>query len=153
VDNLLEGILLKIENKTVTVADFNNLLQETAPESARDRVRRRTIANPTDSHIDNATGHQQLELPTFGDRLAPRRKPVKQQNHGRSAVGRTHSQRTQARSRLAEAVKYVTVNMGKPITEDWKKLDKEDILAVTHRLMHKPGVDSTWLRNLMRMVE
>jgi hypothetical protein len=97
----LDVVLKKIEEQKVTVSDFNQLISESTPEAIRDRLRRRTLKSETESHIDNKTGHQGMSLPHFQKRVAPKRKPENQQNHGRSKVANRHSQRTQARQRAA----------------------------------------------------
>lgn len=98
-DIALTALLEKIERRVVLPEDFNNLIAmtigESSPEAVRDRLRRRTLRNETDSHIDNETGHQPLTLPSFQKRVQPKRKPSHQQSHGRSKLGHNHSVRTQ----------------------------------------------------------
>jgi hypothetical protein len=150
-DQLLDEINAKIDAQTVTCEDFNRLIAETVPECVRDRLRRRTIKNATKGHQDDA-GHQQLQLPTFGDRLAPRRKPENQQNHGRSKIAHDHSTRTQRRE-FAEAVDYVIDNIGKEIiAEDLQQYDKEHIQEIATRLLLKPKSPGNWLYKLINMV-
>jgi hypothetical protein len=78
-DQALTEVLSKIETQTVTCEDFNRLIErtvigETTPEGVRDRLRRRTIKNATDSHQENETGDQPLcRISTDGcDRSARR---------------------------------------------------------------------------------
>jgi hypothetical protein len=92
--NLLDEIIKKINNKTVTTEDFNKLIDESTPESIQNRVRERTRVDPTKSHIEKTTGHQPLKSPTFAARVQPKRQPGNQQNHGRGALGRKHSSDT-----------------------------------------------------------
>ena len=113
-DAALAGILKKIDEGTVTCDDFNKLILESTPESIRDRIRRRTIKNTTDSHIDDK-GHQQLSLPQFQKRVVPKRKPLHQQNHGRSKIAHAHSARTQKRS--AQFDEEIKLNL---ISNLWK---------------------------------
>lgn len=99
-------IFEKIGNKTVTAADFDQLIHESAPECVRDRVRRRTVRNATSSHLDQ-DGHQQLSLPTFADRIQPKREraPGTQMN-GRGRNAHRHSARTQKRT-MGESRRYM----------------------------------------------
>jgi hypothetical protein len=102
-DQALTEVLSKIETQTVTCEDFNRLIErtvigETTPEGVRDRLRRRTIKNATDSHQENETGEQPLTLPHFDGRVRPKRAPMNQQTHGRSALAHRHSARTQERN-------------------------------------------------------
>ncbi len=95
--SLLEDVLSKIGNKTVSVHDFNNLIDEALAKSAVERVQRRVRKTPTDSHID-AEGHQQLELPEFGARVAPKlEKDGSDQMTHRGKMGHKQSTRTQRR--------------------------------------------------------
>jgi hypothetical protein len=152
--NILEAVLLKIESQTVTVDDFN-LLLESMPESIRDRVRRKTTRNSTSSHIDKKTGHQSLELPSFTKRVAPKRKPINQQDHGRSKIAHRHSERTQERQgRYANEAKYISDNIGKPILEDQiAKLDKACLTKLSRKMLVIPGIDRDWLYSLINKVE
>lgn len=102
----LDKYLVSVENKissgTVTCEDFNNLINktmigETTPEAVRDRLRRRSIVNSTESHIDNESGHQALDTPSLAKRVQPKRKPSNQQNHGVSKAAHRQSTRTQRR--------------------------------------------------------
>lgn len=89
-------IFTKITEGTVTADDFNKLIQEAVPECLRDRVRRHTIKNATDSHQEPDTGHQPLDLPTFADRVQPKReRQNSSQMHGRGKLGHRHSTRAQ----------------------------------------------------------
>jgi hypothetical protein len=101
-DQALTEMLSKIDAQTVTCEDFNRFIErtvigETTPESVRDRVRRRTIKNATDSHQENETGEQPLVLPQLRVRTQPKRAPMNQQSHGRSTLAHRHSARTQER--------------------------------------------------------
>lgn len=88
--SLLDKIIKKIDENTVTVDDFNELISESTPESVQERIRRRVQKNATDSHINHA-GHQKLSLPTLAARVNPKRTPANQQDHGRGKIGRKHS--------------------------------------------------------------
>lgn len=146
-----DEIFRKIDEGTVTCDDFNRLISESTPESIRDRVRRRTIKNPTDSHQDD-DGHQQLQLPQFEKRIAPKRKPLHQQNHGRSNIAHAHSARTQKRTMsrsFDEEINFVKDNIGKPINEcDLSNVDKHKLLLLATRMMSMPNVNRDWLSNL-----
>jgi hypothetical protein len=91
--NIFEEILSKIENMTVTVEDFDALINDSVASSVQERIRRRTQVNATKSHIDR-DGHQPLRTPTFDSRVKPKRKPKNKQNHGRGKLGRKHSSKT-----------------------------------------------------------
>lgn len=163
-DAALETIIGKIDAETVTCEDFNGfitktMLGESTPEAIRDRVRRRTIENPTSSHIENETGHQPLKSPTMAARVQPKRQPMNQQSHGRAGVAHAHSAKTQERTMAAslkeakvpekfqDALNFIAENIGEPITN-------ETIAAIPNRLyvktlaaklMSRPGTDRDWL--------
>lgn len=158
-----DPIFQKIRTKTVTAEDFNRLLSESMPESIRDRVRRRTSRNVSKSHLD-VKGHQPMNLPTLADRVQPKRKPRRQQTHGRGALGHTHSTRTQQRkSRLARlhesiperfklALQFIVDNLDVPISEckiDTVQ-DKVALHAVATKLLAVPDMDRDWLQQLCK---
>lgn len=146
--DILEQVLLKIQESTVTVEDFNKLINETTPESIRDRIRRRTLKSATKSHIDNKTGHQPLKLPDLNKRVMPKRKPVNQQNHGRSKMANRHSQRTQARY-VNEAI-FIKDNINKPIDEELlNRQNKSDLLAIATKCLAMPDINRDWLFKLI----
>jgi len=91
--DILDQIIEKIDNKTVTVEDFNRLIKESTPDGVQERIRRRTQVNATKSHIDR-DGHQPLSAPNMASRVNPKRKPKNKQNHGRGKLGRKHSSKT-----------------------------------------------------------
>jgi hypothetical protein len=99
-DQALTDVLGKIDAGKITCEDLNcfihkALIGETTPEAVRDRVRRRTTQNATDSHIEPQSGHQPLVTPQLASRVQPKRQPMNQQNHGRAAIAHRHSARTQ----------------------------------------------------------
>jgi len=153
--NTEHPIYTKISEGTVTVDDFNQLIQEAMPESVRDRVRRRVKRNETDPHQD-IEGHQQLALPTFADRIEPKRKPAGDvQMHGRGKIAHKHSARTQKRTmpkRFAEAFEFISTNIGTPESEYRSKLqlveDKIALTTLASRMMGVPNIDRDWLFNL-----
>lgn len=151
IDESLTDIIQKIDTNTVTVDDFNRLIQETTPESIRDRLRRRTIRNTTKSHIDKG-GHQQLELPQFQKRVAPKRSPANQQSHGRSNIAHQHSARTQKRTmpnKFDEEVNFIVSNIGKLLSEcDFSNVDHRKLLLVSTRMMAIPNINRDWLSML-----
>lgn len=104
VESLYTEVTTKIENKTVTADDFNKLISEAMPESVRDRVRRRTIVSPEESHIDT-DGHQQLKAPDLAKRVQPKReRSGNTQMTGRGKIAHKHSAKTQAREAASTAV-------------------------------------------------
>lgn len=150
-DELLNGILKKIDEGTVTCDDFNRLIKETTPESIRDRVRRRTIKNATSSHID-PEGHQQLKLPQFQKRVAPKRKPINQQNHGRSKIAHVHSARTQRKTmpgKFDEEIQFIVKHIGKNISEcDLSNVNRRQLLLVSRKMLTLPNINRDWLLDL-----
>ncbi len=92
-------IFKKIEEQTVTIDDFDNLIQESMPESIRNRLRKRI--NPSDTlakrHRDVKSGHTKLGGPTLAKRVQPKRKPINQQSHGLAKQAHKHSTDTQRR--------------------------------------------------------
>ena len=148
-------IYKKITEGTVTASDFNNLIQEATPESVRDRVRRRTSRNETDSHQDNESGHQSLNLPTFADRVQPKRKPEgSSQMRGRGKVGHRHSARTQKKmpERFTEALEFIQAHIGESSDKYSKDLqlvdDKYALATLTTKMLSAPNVDRDWLYEL-----
>lgn len=160
-----DPIFAKIDEGTVTVDDFNRLLSESTPESLRDRVRRRPMAqrNTVKSHQDNESGHSDLSLPEFGDRVQPKRKPAdRTQNNGRGRNAHRHSARSQKgkpqdHNRFNEAVEFVNQYYGKPLVEYQELLaeieDKEAVSMVAKRMMSTPGVNRDWLFDVCRCIE
>lgn len=97
-------IFSKIDEGVVTVEDFNRLISEATPEAVRDRVRRRTLKPPTESHIDDK-GHQQLGLPKFAARVQPKReRSDNTQMTGQGKAAHRRSTRTQRRKAAAKSM-------------------------------------------------
>jgi len=163
IDESLQPIFKKIESGTVTTDDFNALMEAT-PESARDRLRRRSMAqrDTVKSHQDNETGHADLELPTFNDRIQPKRERAdRTQMQHRGRLGHRHSARTQRRTqqenRFEVALGFLVENFGKPFDEYQELLadieDKAAVAIVARRLMTKPGINRDWLYDVCRNLE
>lgn len=156
-DKALHDVLAKIEDKTVTCEDFNTLIKktvigETSPEGVRDRLRRRTSRNATDSHIEPETGHQPLQDPSLAKRVQPKITPQHQQSHGRSRIAHQHSARTQAQdAQLKPSFEFIAKNQGNPITEDMLRsvTDPEVLKETAIRLLNNEGVDKKWLWELV----
>ncbi len=159
-DAALNEVIGKIDAGTVTCEDFNGLIKKTligesTPESIRNRVRRHTIRNATDSHIEPETGHQPLEAPNLAARVQPKRQPVNQQNHGRAKQGHRHSVRSQAAAvppRFQSAMEYIEKYHGKPLTEDALASiqNKNDLKTLTTKLLLNPRFDRDWLHSLLQ---
>ena len=163
-----DPIFAKIEEKTVTAEDFNQLIQEETPESIRNRVRRRPMAQErtVKSHQDNETGHAKMGLPKIADRVQPARKPEHQQDRGRGDLGHRHSARTQKRTmskslaetgRFAAAIQFILEWYGKPFA-DYNKLlaeieDRTAVTIVARKLMAKPGANRDWLSDVCKQME
>jgi len=159
-DDVLKTVIDKIDGGTITCEDFNHLIAKTmigesTPEAIRDRLRRRTKRNETDSHIEPETGHQQLDAPTFAARVQPKRQPLHKQGHGRSKIAHAHSARTQSRTMAASfedkysrAINFIVENMGK-IVEEETLAAIPYLREVSQRLMIKPDVDHDWLYNII----
>jgi hypothetical protein len=149
-------LLTKLESKTATADDFNRLIQEATPESARDRVRRRVnhAQDTVRSHQDD-DGHCALDT-TMADRVQPKRERADrtQMQHGGKA-GHRRSARTQKRTMsksLREAVEFFQENIGKPIDEKLLA-DVEDYhvtRAMAVKLMSKPGINRDWLSKFLQ---
>lgn len=168
-DEALQTVIGKIDTGTVTCEDFNRLITKTmigesTPEAIRDRVRRRTSRNETDSHIDNETGHQQLQLPTMAARVQPKRQPVNQQSHGRADMAHAQSAKTQQKTMAAslrEAVvpekfqsslNFLVENCEEPLSEDLMAIvpNKVFLRALATKLMSRPGINQDWLYALIQ---
>lgn len=154
-DASLTEVIGKIDAGTITCEDFDrfisvNYISESTPEAIRDRLRRRTIKNETDPHIEPETGHQSLKLPTFADRVQPKIKPAHQQSHGRAGIAHRHSARTQARQ-IAPALEFIRKHYGKPLSEEIisSVADQEGLKLLSTRLLTKPNIDRDWLYDLL----
>jgi hypothetical protein len=147
-------IYTKITEGKVTVDDFNQLIQEATPESVRDKVRRRTKSNVSDTYQDEE-GHQELDLPSFNKRLQPKRKPSNRtQMNGRGRIAHRHSARTQERTmpkRFTEAIEFIRENIGKSDYDDALQLveDKRALHTVATKLMAIPDINRDWLLELI----
>lgn len=150
----IQPLLAKIEDGTATADDFNRLIQEATPESARDRLRRRQnhTQDTVRSHQDEE-GHSDIKPPVMADRVQPKRERAdRTQMQHRGKMGHRHSARTQKRTMagsLKEAVEFFQENIGKPIDE--KLLadveDRVTLQAMAVKLMAKPGINRDWLSN------
>lgn len=151
----LESILLKIENKTVTIDDFNQLISEATPESVRDRIRRRQ--NPNQSRVrrhQDENGHTTLHLPTMADRVQPKReRSGRTQMQHRGKLGHRHSARTQRQNNLKEAIEFFRDNIGKSINEELITNKDHDILrTVATKLLSKPNINREWLFDFLQFL-
>lgn len=155
-DRGLQEVLSKIEEGTLTCEDINTLIAETTPESIRDRVRRRMKLKTSRTHLDEK-GHQKLKLPGFGKRVMPKRKPVNQQNHGRSKIAHKHSAKTQAKNAAVkpymEAINHIRETIGQPINEQTIKINVPGLLAVALKMMSLPNINRDWLHDLTKYLE
>lgn len=171
-DAALESVVSKIDSGSVTCEDFNGLIAKTmigesTPEAIRDRIRRRTIKNSTDSHQDNETGHQPLSAPTLAARVQPKRAPNNQQSHGRAKLAHAHSARTQKRTMAASlreakvpekfqpALDYLVENIGKDLTTEVLAgiPCKVHVRTLAAKLMSQPGTDRNWLYALIQKLD
>lgn len=152
-DELLEEILRKIKNNTVVSEDFNNLIKESTPESIRNRVRRRTNIDPLKRHRDRK-GHQSIKLPDFKKRIQPKRKPVNQQNHGRSKLAHKHSTDTQRKNAYLSELNWVKENIGKSINEEeLSALNVDRLSRLTLKMLSIPNINRDWLFKLNNILE
>lgn len=171
-DAALESVVQRIDSGVVTCEDFNGLIAKTmigesTPEAIRDRMRRRTIKNPTDSHQDNETGHQPLSGPTMAARVQPKRAPGNQQSHGRARLAHAHSAKTQQKTMAASlreakvpakfqpALDYLAENIGKELTQEIlaEVPCKTHVRALATKLMSRPGTDRDWLYALIQKLD
>ena len=147
-----------------SLEDLQRLLDEATPESARDRLRRRPMAqrNTVKSHQDNETGHSKLSPPELRDRVQPKRERAdRTQMQHRGKMGHRHSARTQkgkpqVRESVAIAIDFITENYGKPFSQ-WDKLladieDRAAVAIVAKRMMSKPGINRDWLQEVIKNV-
>lgn len=171
-DSALDAVMVKIDSGVVTCEDFNDLIKktmivETTPEAVRDRLRRRTIKNVTDSHVDNETGHQQLNTPTFAARIQPKRKPANQQSHGRSGIAHAHSAKTQRKTmsdslreavvpeKFKESLEFLIEHAELPIDDDIiaSVPNRFYVKALATKLMSRPGFNRDWLHTLIQKLD
>jgi len=157
---ILSSVLLKIENKTVSIDDFNQLIKEATPASVVDRVRRKM--NPNNKRKrrkHDASGHAP-GLPKLAARINPARKrPNRTQMQHGGKQGHRRSTRTQRRnsqkSKIAEAILFFRTHMGKVIDDQQLvKLENRQMLKkVATKLMSKPNANRDWLCDFMNKVD
>lgn len=137
-----------------SIVDLQRLLDEATPESARDRLRRRSAHQQRSvrSHQDEK-GHSDLHLPVFADRTQPKReRSDNTQMQHRGKLGHRHSARAQrgAPKHFSEAIEFINAYIGQPV--DMKLLseieDKRALHLLATRLMARPGVNRDWLHGL-----
>ena len=147
-----ESILKKIKAGNITVAEFNEFINESL--SVVNRVRERTRIDPTASHIDNKSGRQPLdpepEVPT------PKRRPSnRSKSKGRGRQARRRSARTERQKvteqateqvgKYDEAVQFVNDNINKSIEEcDLGNVNDKKSL---HDLLTRMLSDNSWCGN------
>mgnify|MGYP006279459159 CR=1 FL=1 len=96
----LDVILEMIDQKTLTCDALNQFIKESNTKSIRARVHRKTRVDPTDSHIDNISGHQPLTAGSFSvaERTHPKRIDPHQQEHGEAEAAHDRSTKTQQKN-------------------------------------------------------
>jgi hypothetical protein len=152
----LSSILLKIENKTVGIDDFNALISEATPASAIDRVRRKiNPLNRSNRRKHDSSGHAK-GLPKLAARINPSRKRSNrtQMQHG-GRQGHRKSVRTQKRNaKLNEAITFFQTNIGKVINDDMTSCvdDIKFLKEIAIKLMSKPGINRDWLSDFVNKV-
>lgn len=156
---ILSTVLLKIENKTVSIEDFDQLINEATPASVIDRVRRKiNPLNKVKRRRHDDSGHAP-GMPKFAARINPARKRSDrtQMQHG-GKHGHDRSVKTQARNRrrdsIGEAIEFIKKNIGKEIrTEDIKSFINRPLLReVAIRLMAQPNINRDWLKEFIDKV-
>lgn len=90
-----KALLKKIEEGVVKKEDFDSFIQESMPESIRNRIRRRMTPGDANAGQDNE-GHS--GEPSLAKRVQPKRKPRNKQMTGRGKLAHRHSTRTQQRN-------------------------------------------------------
>lgn len=153
----LNNILLKIENKTVSIDDFNSLIKEATPASVIDRVRRKmNPKNRINRRRHDKKGHAS-GLPKIAARVNPARKRSNntQMTHG-GKQGHRRSVRTQDRNRrnqVEEAIEFFKNHIGKKINESLidQSIDRSVLKNVAIKLMSKPHIDREWLSEFIRV--
>lgn len=156
----LSTILLKIEDKTVNIADFDRLIKEATPASVIDRVRRKINPNNRMNRRGHDKSGHTSGLPKIAARVNPTRKRSNrtQMQHG-GRQGHRRSVRTQRRDRIhdkiGEAIDFIIKNIGQDIHENkLKQLPNLELLKeIAVRLMSKPHVNRDWLQNFIIKVE
>lgn len=154
----LTDILLKIENQTVSINDFNQLIKESTPASIIDRVRRKiNPKNRINRRHHDANGHT-TGMPKFAARINPARKRSNntQMKHG-GKQGHRRSVRTQNRERrqqVKEAVDFFKINIGKKLDENLLRQvsDIKLLRGVAIRLMSQPNANRDWLSEFINKV-
>jgi len=154
-DRMAEDVIKKIDEGTATIGDFQALIE--SPEAIRNRVRRHMRPKKGGIRQDD-DGHTETGLPSFGDRIKPKRKPGHQQDKGGARRAHRDSSRTQERtmskslknSRFSEAAEFIANNIGKEVAAHILEQvnDKPMLLVAAKRLMSVPNIDRDWLNSL-----
>jgi hypothetical protein len=143
----IQGIYTSIDEKTVTAEDLNRFITETSPTSIAKRVQRQMRHSKVDPRstslerqIDDKTDHKPADhndpTTTLRGKYALRRQIKRNKRHP---------------EKFQEAIEFLTVNNGKPISEcDIKGLnDLASLSMLISRLSQKPSqFEREWLLSL-----
>ena len=148
----------KYKTKLETLEDLQRLIDEAAPESMRDRVRRRSAhqQDTVRSHQDEE-GHSDLKPPVMADRIQPKRERAdRTQMQHAGKLGHRHSARDQRGKpkRFTEAINFLRENIGKPFDKELlaEIEDRQALHTVAIKLMGHAGINRDWLSNLCDML-
>lgn len=144
----------KYRTKLETLEDLQQLIDEAAPESMRDRLRRRSAhqQDTVRSHQDEK-GHSDLKPPVMADRIQPKReKADRTQMQHAGKLGHRHSARNQRGrpKRFTEAIDFLRENIGKPFDKELlaEIEDRQALHTVAIKLMGHAGINRDWLSDL-----
>jgi hypothetical protein len=135
----------KINDKTVTVDDFN-LFLEGLPKSTEERKNRRTRAQRremTERDADPETTAKRIVKDGNND-------PTKTAR-GKMSVQRQGEKNKKNANRFAESIEFITKNTGKPISEcDFNSVScLDDLNILVRKLLVTPNnSDSSWLHKI-----
>lgn len=143
--------------KLETLEDLQQLI-EAAPESMRDRLRRRSAhqQDTVRSHQDEK-GHSNLKPPVMADRIQPKRERAdRTQMQHAGKLGHRHSARTQhgKPKRFTEAIDFLRENIGKSFDKELlaEIEDRQALYTVAIKLMSRTGINRDWLSDLCDML-
>lgn len=163
-DRTIHDILLKIEDKTVNISDFNHIisefyLNEATPASMIDRVRRKVNPNNRNNRKKHDQAGHVSGLPKIAARVQPSRKRSNrtQMQHG-GRQGHRRSARTQKRTMhksFEEAINFFEKNIGKQINENMLNIgdNKELLINIATKLMAQPNANRDWLTQFINRVK
>lgn len=143
----LTDLFRRIDEKIITVDDFNTLIVETLAKSSHERIARLTRSPATDPTIPDPVKKAGSAIKRHaGTDAGPETSP-KRTHRGKRAIERE-------KSKFSEAVNFILDNKGKPIEECIDQLDviedKESLRRMIKQLHRERSahIDVEWLSRI-----